>query len=61
MLNLDSIDKFYLSCGLTDLRKNINRLTMIIEKELKLDYFQKALFIFSNRQMNKIKFLHFEG
>ncbi|MDK0954764.1 IS66 family insertion sequence element accessory protein TnpB [Clostridium perfringens] len=60
MLNLDSIDKVYLACGVTDLRKSINGLTMIVENELKLDPFEKALFIFSNRQMNRIKILHFD-
>ena len=60
MLNLDSIDKVYLACGVTDLRKSINGLTMIVENELKLDPFEKALFIFLNRQMNRIKILHFD-
>ncbi len=60
MLNLDSIDKVYLAFGVTDLRKSINGLTMIVENELKLDPFEKVLFIFSNRQMNRIKILHFD-
>ena len=33
---------------------------MIVENELKLDPFEKALFIFLNRQMNRIKILHFD-
>lgn len=34
---------------------------MIVENELKLDPFEKALFIFSNRQINRIKILHFDA
>ncbi|MDK0574925.1 IS66 family insertion sequence element accessory protein TnpB [Clostridium perfringens] len=49
-----------MACGVTDLRKSINGLTMIVENELKLDTFEKALFIFSNRQINRIKILHFD-
>lgn len=60
MLNLESIDKVYLACGFTDLRKSIDGLILEVQNGLKLDTFEKALFVFCNRQQNRIKILHFD-
>ncbi|NMF04282.1 transposase [Clostridium beijerinckii] len=32
-----------------------------MQTQLKLDPFEKALFVFENRQMNRIKIFHFDG
>jgi len=61
MLNIDKVDKVYLACGVTDLRKSIDGLSMIVQTQLKLDPFERALFVFCNRQMNKLKILHFDN
>ncbi|MDT8719755.1 IS66 family insertion sequence element accessory protein TnpB [Clostridium sp. 19966] len=60
MLNIDKVDTVYLACGITDLRKSIDGLAMLVEMELKLDPFQQALFVFCNKQMNRVKVLHFD-
>ena len=60
MFNIDKINTVYLSCGITDLRKSIDGLVMIVETQLKLDPFEKALFVFCNKQMNRVKILHFD-
>ena len=60
MLNIDKVDTVYLACGGTDLRRNIDGLTLIVKTELKLDPLEKALFVFCNKQMNKLKILHFD-
>lgn len=60
MLNINSVSTVYLACGVTDLRKSIDGLVMIVETELKLDPFEKALFVFCNKQMNRLKILHFD-
>ena len=60
MFNIDKIDTVYIACGITDLRKSIDGLIMIVKNELKLDPFEKALFVFCNKQMNRIKILHFD-
>ena len=59
MLNIDKVEKVYLACGYTDLRKSIDGLAIIVQNQFKLDPFEKALFVFCNRQMNKLKILHF--
>lgn len=60
MLDIDKVTTIYLACGVTDLRKSIDGLTMSVESELKLDPFEKALFVFCNKQMNRLKILHFD-
>lgn len=60
MLNVDKVDIVYLACGITDLRKSIDGLILEVETHLKLDPFEKAFFVFCNRQMNRIKILHFD-
>lgn len=60
MLNIDKVDTIYLACGYTDLRKSIDGLAVIVQTHLQLDPFENALFVFCNRQMNKLKILHFD-
>lgn len=60
MFSIDKINTVYIACGTTDLRKSIDGLIMIVKNELKLDPFEKALFVFCNREMNRIKILHFD-
>lgn len=60
MLNIDEVKTVYLACGVTDLRKSIDGLTMIVENQFNLYPFEKALFVFCNKQMNKLKILHFD-
>ena len=60
MLNVDKVSTVYLACGVTDLRKSIDGLILEVETQLKLDPFEKALFVFCNRQMNRIKILNFD-
>ena len=46
MLNVADVDKVYLACGSTDLRKSIDGLTLLVQSQLNLDPFEKALFVF---------------
>ncbi|MCX7884282.1 MAG: IS66 family insertion sequence element accessory protein TnpB [Caloramator sp.] len=46
--------------GVTDLRKSIDGLLLIVQTRLKLDPFEKALFVFCNKKMNKLKILYFD-
>ena len=42
------------------LRKSIDGLVNIVQNQLKLNPFDKALFVFCNKKMNKLKILHFD-
>ena len=50
----------YLSCGHMDMRKSINGLAAVVQGAFELDPFQGALFVFCNKDKNKIKVLHWD-
>lgn len=50
----------YLSCGHIDMRKSINGLAAVVQGSFELDPFQGALFVFCNKDKNKIKVLHWD-
>jgi transposase len=60
MLNLTG-KRVYLACGKTDMRKSINGLAAIVEGSFKLDPFDGALFVFCNRNRDRIKILEWDG
>ncbi|SHJ00281.1 IS66 family insertion sequence element accessory protein TnpB [Desulfofundulus thermosubterraneus] len=60
MLNEFSIDRVYLACGATDLRKSIDGLAVLVKEGFELNPFSSCLFVFCNRQRDKIKILHWD-
>lgn len=60
MLNEISIDRVYLACGATDLRKSIDALAVLVKEGFELDPFSHCLFVFCNRKLDKLKILHWE-
>lgn len=51
----------YLVTGYTDLRRSIDGLAAIVQAQLNLDPFCKALFLFCGRRCDRIKGLIWEG
>lgn len=52
--------QIYLKMGVTDMRKSINTLAIVVESEMKLDLFSKSMFIFCNRKKDIIKILYWD-
>ena len=62
MLNDLAADvQVYLVTGYTDLRRGIDGLATIVQAQLNLDPFSKALFLFCGRRCDRIKGLLWEG
>ena len=53
-----TIEQVYLCREPIDFRKSINGLSVLVEQELELNPFSNALYVFINRQRNKIKVLY---
>lgn len=60
MLNEAGVERVYLACGSTDLRKSIDGLAVLIKEGFALDPFSPCLFVFCNRQRDKLKILQWE-
>lgn len=54
------VPAIYLYSGTVDFRKSINGLLLIIEQEMGSSPFDDALFVFCNRQRDKIKALYWD-
>ena len=52
--------RVYLACGHTDMRKSINGLAAIVEGSFKMDPFDGALFVFCNRNRDRVKILEWD-
>ena len=53
--------RIYLACGVTDMRKQINGLCVIVQESFQLDPFDAALFVFCNRSRDRLKILEWDG
>lgn len=60
MLRSNNSINAYLACGATDLRKSIDGLALIVQMKFQLDPFSNNLFIFCNKNRDKIKILQWE-
>lgn len=59
LLNWSKV-KIYIKPGITDMRKQINGLSAIVQTELKLDLFNSNLFMFCNRNKKRLKILYWD-
>jgi len=60
VLNVAGVEKVYLAAGSTDMRKSIDGLAALVSQAFSLDPFSPCLFVFCNRQRDKIKILHWD-
>ena len=61
MLNdFTGADRVYIAWGYTDLRKGIDGLSAMVQREFNLDPFTNTLFLFCGRRCDRIKALYWE-
>ncbi|HCS74667.1 MAG TPA: IS66 family insertion sequence hypothetical protein [Clostridiales bacterium] len=54
-------EKIYIACGYTDMRKSINGLAAVVQKNFQMNPFQNSLFLFCGRKRDRMKALYWEG
>ena len=60
MLGRYRVAGVHIAVGSTDLRKSINGLSIIVQESFGLDPFNHCLYVFCNRNRDKLKILHWE-
>lgn len=53
--------RVYLASGKTDMRKSINGLAALVEERFHLNPMDEALFVFCNRNRDRLKILEWDG
>lgn len=57
LADISRVEKIYIVCGYTDMRKSIDGLCAVIQEQLKMDPEKNALFLFCGRRSDRIKAL----
>lgn len=60
MLNIKP-EKIYISSANIDMRNGIDGLSSIVEQRFQLNPFSDAMFVFHNRNCDKVKILYWDG
>lgn len=58
MLSIKHNIGVYIAVGVTDMRKSINGLSLLVQEEFELDLFSGCLFAFCNRRKDIVKILY---
>lgn len=61
MIDLSKVDKYYIACGYTDLRRGIDGLIAIITAQFQTELNEDSLFLFCGRRTDRIKGIYFSG
>lgn len=58
MLSIKKNISVYIAVGVTDMRKSINGLSLLVQEEFDVDLFSGGLFAFCNRRQDIVKILY---
>ena len=56
--DISGLERIYIVCGYTDMRKSIDGLCAVVEEQLKLDPASSSLFLFCGGRRDRIKALY---
>ena len=56
----DNNSRVYLAVGTTDMRKQINGLSILVQESMELDPFSGSVYVFCNRQRSIVKAIYWD-
>ena len=61
MIDLSRVQKYYVACGYTDLRRGIDGLAAIVTQQYGQELSEDSIFLFCGRRTDRIKALYYSG
>lgn len=61
MIDLSRVENYYIACGYTDMRKQIDGLVAVVELQFKRELDEQTLFLFCGRKADRMKALYWDG
>ena len=61
MFDFSRVQSYYIACGYTDMRKQIDGLVAVVELQFKQKLDETSIFLFCGRRADRIKALYWDG
>ena len=61
MIDFSQIQNFYIACGYTDMRKQIDGLAAIVQLQFQKEMDETSIFLFCGHRADRIKALYWDG
>ena len=61
MIDFSRVKNYYIRCGYTDMRKQIDGLVALVQLEYRQEMNEESLFLFCGRRSDRIKALYWDG
>ena len=61
LLDYSKVDKLFIVCGRSDLRKGIDGLARIIQHDYDMNVYENAIFLFCGTRADRFKLLYWDG
>lgn len=61
MLDFSKVRNYYIACGYTDMRKQIDGLVSTVQMQFKKEPDEESIFLFCGRKADRIKALYWDG
>ena len=61
MLDFSRVQNYYIACGYTDMRKQIDGLAVLVQTQFGQEMDEMSLYLFCERRADRIKALYWDG
>ena len=61
MINFSSVRNYYIACGYTDMRRQIDGLVALVQLQFGHELDEESIFLFCGRRSDRIKALYWDG